>query len=284
MKHLALVSLVCLSFSAVADEALQMWQQRGTDKELARQAADVMRDAAANETNAVAKALLKTREAEYIYFVGGRVSSKDEKKAVHTRGFEAAQAAVKLLSTDSDGKKPVSAEVTTELARAHYFFAINLGKWGEANGVLSSLNRWPELRDRLDIIDALEKGNVNKVEDFGSYRTRARALHKLPFGDKDEAEKLLKEASEATLADGFDVSRNSTTAVYYLDIMAKNKKSKETFCNLYNNLRELSEYSDEELSEYYNSNKVPETKTDLKNFLEGKDFEENVEKFYRSNC
>ncbi len=280
MKRLALVSLVCLSFSAVADEALQMWERRGEDKEMARQAADAMKVAAENEADAVKKAVLKTRESEYVYFVGGRVPSKDERKEVHTRGFEAAKAAIKLLSTDSEGKKPVSADVKSELARAHYFYAINLGKWGEANGVLASLNRWPELRDHLDIIDSL----APSVEDYGSYRTRARALHKLPFGDKDDAEKILREATEKTLADGFDVSKNSTTAVYYLDILAKNKKSNDTFCSLYNTLKELSEYSDEELAEYYNDKKVPETKTDLKNFLENKEFEEDVAKYYRTTC
>jgi len=280
-KCLGLLFVVALSFSSFANEQTDsLFAQRGQGTEFAQQAADLARDLARNEVNPVEKALLKTSEAEAIYFVGQRVSSKDAKKELHTRGFEAAREAIALLAKSKNGKEAKSDELKTPLARAHYFFAINLGKWGEANGVLSSLSRWPELRDHLDMIDGLDK----TVEDYGSSRTRGRAYHKLPFASKDDAEKVLAEAFENTLADGIELSKNSTTVFYYLDILVKTGNNPSKFCEVYKLYTELSTFSDDELAELYNAKKVPETKTDLKNFLENKEFEENVAKYNRNNC
>ncbi|OFZ17209.1 MAG: hypothetical protein A2X86_01800 [Bdellovibrionales bacterium GWA2_49_15] len=262
-----------LAYGAYAnEEAAQLWTKRGESKENALKAANIVRDLGASEQNTALKADLKTREAEYIYYVGVREGSKDAKKKAHERGQDAAQVAVNLMANAKtpDGK--------IALARANYFFAINLGKWGEANGVLSSLGRWGELRDRLDVIDSLDK----TVEDYGSLRTRARAFHKLPFGDKKEAEALLAEASENTLADGFKISRNSTTVFFYLDILAKNSNAKK-FCEVYKEFKGLAEVSDEELAEY-NAVRVPETKTDLENFIANRDFESDVKKYAVEKC
>ncbi|MBI2520490.1 MAG: hypothetical protein HYV97_08730 [Bdellovibrio sp.] len=252
------------------EEAAQLWSQRGESKENALKAANMVRDLSGTEQNVAVKADLKTREAEYIYYVGVREGSKDAKKKAHERGQEAAQAAVKLLANAADAK--------TALARANYFYAINLGKWGEANGVLSSLGRWPELRDRLDVIDSLDK----TVEDYGSLRTRARAFHKLPFGDKKEAEALLDEASENTLADDYKISRNSTTVFFYLDILVQNKNAKK-FCEVYKEFKKLSQGTEEDLVAY-NALRVPETKTDLQNFVENRDFETDVKKYASEKC
>ncbi len=266
-----------LAFGAYAnEEAAQLWTKRGETTANALTAANMVRDLAATEQNAVVKADLKTREAEYIYFVGVREGSNESKMKAHVRGQDAAQAAVKLLAKDNSGKQPTSAEVAVNLARAHYFFAINLGKWGEANGVLASLGRWPELRDRLDIIDSLDA----TVEDFGATRTRARALHKLPGfvgGDKDKSEQLLAEISEKTLADGYAISRNSTTVFFYLDILAENKNT-SAFCAVFAEFTKLSEASDADLAAY-NAVRVPESMTDLDNFVNFRDFESKVEKF-----
>jgi len=55
------------------------------------------------ESDQTVKGLLKSRESEYIYFVGSRVSSKDEKKVLHDRGYEAGKVAVSLLASDETG-------------------------------------------------------------------------------------------------------------------------------------------------------------------------------------
>lgn len=272
-----LLSFALSAFMALGvyanEEAGQLWTKRGEAAENALKAANMVRDLAESVQDTAAKADLKTREAEYIYYVGGRETSKEAKKKQHERGYNAAQVAVNLLAKDGSGKTPRVADQKTELARGHYFYAINLGKWGEANGVLSSLGRWPELRDRLEIIESLDK----TVEDFGANRVRARAYQKLPFGSKEDAEKLLAEATENTLADSYEISKNSTTAVYYLDILAKNKNA-STFCAVYKTLKELSVLSDEALAQY-NEARLPETKTDLKNFVENKEFEEDVKEY-----
>lgn len=269
--------MLSLSLSAFGNEtASNLFSKRGEDKNNALKAADIVRDLA-KSASGVEKASLKSREAEYVYFYGQRISGKDAKKKIHARGYDAAEVAISILGTNG-GKDAKEESLKTPLAKAHYFYAINLGKWGEANGVLSSLSKWPQLKGHLDIIDRLDAS----VEDYGSYRTRARALHKLPFGSNADAEKLLEDASEKTLSDMIELSKNSTTVLFLLDILAENDKTSR-FCDVYDLFTELSEFTDEELLEY-NENKLPEVKTDLELFLNNEDFENDVEKYYRRNC
>ncbi|GAB4406937.1 MAG: hypothetical protein OHK0056_06500 [Bacteriovoracaceae bacterium] len=282
MKRI-LISLMISSLTAnvavANDQTDALFAKRGESTANAQKAADLARDLAKTETDQTAKGKLKYKEAEYIYFVGVRANSKEEKKALHERGFEAAKVAISLLAKDAEGKVPTSPDLTSALATAHYFFAINLGKWGEANGVLSSLSRWPELKDHLDIIDQLD----TTVQDYGSSRTRARALHKLPFGNKDEALSIISNAFDKTMSDSFDLSKNSTTVLYYLDLLVKTKKDVEKFCKTYDAFSELTEFSADELRDY-NEDRVPETLSDLAAFQSGDEFEEKVEKYYKNNC
>ncbi|MBT6326928.1 MAG: hypothetical protein HOJ35_13250 [Bdellovibrionales bacterium] len=281
MKILVSTLCILLSFSSFADEASDLFAKRGLsrDGKAALEAADLVKTLAAASTSKEEKAGYKSREAEYIYFYGTRLTSKDAKKKFHIRGYEAALASIKLLAKDSEGKVPTAPSNKVPLAKAHYFYAINLGKWAEANGVLSSLSRWPELKGHLNIIDSLDKS----VEEYGSARVRARALQKLPFGSNSDARKLLKEAFNKTLSDMIELSRNATTVSYYLDILAATGDDDDTFCEVYEMFLELSDFSDEELLEY-NGQKLPETKKEIENFLKGKGFEEDVKKYFDRNC
>jgi hypothetical protein len=275
-----LLGLSTSAYSASLEEAQALFNQRGNSKaevQNAQKAADMVAGLDTSSRSDSEKALLNMKFAEFTYFVGTRTSGKNKKKAIHEKGYTAAKKAINLLSADK-GKSPKLAENTSLLAEAHYFYAINLGKWGEANGVLSSLSKWPELERHLDMIDGLDK----TVQDYGSNRTRSRALHKLPFGSKDDAEALLQEAFENTFNEDFGLSRNSTTVFYYLDILVKNNKA-EKFCEVADAFYELSDLDDEELLEY-NADKLPETLFDLNNFVEGKEFEEKVDKYYDRNC
>ncbi len=258
-------------FAATVEEAKGLFENRGQNADNAEIAANMFKDLATKAASAVEKGILKTKEAQATYYVGGLQTSDAKKKEVYGRGMEAAKEAFTTLDASAEASK-------TDKATAHYFYAINLGKWAEANGVLASLGRWPELKEQLDIIDSLDKS----VDDYGSLRTRARALHKLPFGDKGESEKLLAEASLKTYNEAFGLGNNTTANNYYLDILAKNRNSQK-FCELYNATNALLELSDEELKEL-NPAKLPESKGDLKNFKENKGFEEDVKKFADRNC
>ena len=50
------------------------------------------------------------------------------------------------------------------LANAHYFYAINLARWGNANGISASIGKLPELMQNLDLVNKLDE----TVEDFGA--------------------------------------------------------------------------------------------------------------------
>jgi len=265
------------TFSTEATSAL--FAQRGENVQYALEAADLASKLFNETTDQVAKGVLKTNEAEYIYFVGGESTSKEEKKKFHSRGMEAGKMAVALLSLDGAGVQPTSSDLKKELATAHYFYAINLGKWAEANGVMASLNRWPELKEHLDLIDSLD----GSVQSYGASRTRARALHKLPFGNKKEALGIIKKAYEGSKSEMIDLSVHTVNVVYYLDLLVKTKEDATTFCQVYDSMTELSSFSDDELAEY-NPDRVPESKIDIKNFLEKKEFEENIEEYYNNNC
>ncbi len=256
--------------AATIEEAGDLFLKRAENAKNAELAATMFKELAASASSPVAKALLKTREAQAIYYVGSIKTTDAEKKDAHKRGMEASLEASALIDPTTASK--------TEKALAHYFYVINLGKWAEANGVLSSLGKWGEMKDQLDTIDSLD----SSVDDYGPLRTRARALHKLPFGDKNESEKLLALAVEKTFSEKFNQSTNTTNSVYYLDILAKNRNT-DKFCELFNSLNDLSAASDEELLEL-NPNKLPETKSDLKKFKENKGFEEDVKKFADRNC
>ncbi len=272
-KHLASFAFV-MAFAANAatvEEAKNLFENRGVNPANAEAAANIFNTLSTSTSDQKEKAIYKVKEAQAIYYFGGFQANDNKKKEVYNRGVEAAKAAFTILDSNKDASK-------SEKAEAHYFYAINLGKWAEANGVLSSLSRWPELKEQLDIIDSLD----NSVEDFGALRTRARALHKLPFGDKADAEKLLEDAFNKTLNDNFGIGSNTTANLYYLDILAKNRKS-EKFCEVFSGMEELSKASDEELKAF-NPNKLPETKNDIKNFKENKGFEEDVKKFADRNC
>lgn len=270
--------LACASFALAVtinattiEEAKDLFEKRGENPVNAELAANIFKTLSATAVSQKEKALLKTKEAQAFYYYGGFQPNDNRKKEIYNKGVEAAKEAFTILDSNKEASK-------TEKAEAHYFFAINLGKWAEANGVLASLSRWPELKEQLDIIDSLD----NSVEDFGSLRTRARALHKLPFGDKSEAEKILETAATNTMNETFGIGNNTTANLYYLDILAKNRKT-EKFCEVYSGMEELSKASDEELMEF-NPAKLPETKNDIKNFKDNKGFEEDVKKFADRNC
>lgn len=272
-KYLACVSIaLAVTVNATTiEEARDLFNKRGENAANAELSANLYNSLSKNATSNKEKAILKTKESQALYYFGGFQSSDNKKKEVYNKGVEAAKEAFTILGANKEATK-------TERAEAHYFYAINLGKWAEANGVLASLSRWPELKEQLDIIDSLDKS----VEEYGSLRTRARVLHKLPFGDKADAEKLLEQAASLTMNETFGIGNNTTANLYYLDILAKNRKA-EKFCEVYAGMEELSKASDEELKEF-NPEKLPETKNDIKNFKENKGFEEDVKKFADRNC
>jgi hypothetical protein len=288
MKRLSMLAVLAVSLPALAvlkfEKADSIFDKRGEDRNNAQIAAGMFGTLAKSEADVLVKAQAKVRESRAFYYLGRTTEKKSEKKALYTKGYKAANEAVALLSAKPGVAKKDSYK--TDLAHAHYYYAANLGKWGKANGKLSSLGKWPELRSNLDMIDGLGP-EAQALENYGSMRVRGRALHELPFGDKNEALRLIKHSFENSMPEGFDMSASTTTTIYYLDILAKTNTDVDTFCEVYEMMLDLSEMDDEELKEELtdlNPNLVPEGMIEVRQFGNGEGFVEDVQKYADRKC
>jgi hypothetical protein len=268
------------SMAATVEEADSLFSKRGEDAKNALEAGNQYKALAASETDAQTKAQLKVKEATAVYYYGNLVSGRSQKMSLFERSYNAAKAAQGLLSKSwAAPKKP---EFKGDLAEAHYAYAASLGKYAEAKGVLASLSRWKELKGHLNAIDSLEKGQDDRVRDWGSYRVRGRAMQKHPTESSTTGLKYLKLAYDNTINEDFGTSRNSTNTLYYLDVL-RVKKQWSTFCEVYENFTEVLELEDEELQEL-NPKLVPEMKNDIKDFKAGKGYLEKVKSAFNSKC
>lgn len=289
MKNmLVLASLLAstFTFAQTIQDADALYALRGEDTNNAKLAADMYGQVAANETDILTKGQAYTKQGLSLYFYGVRQANSTTKEAIHKKAFEVAQQGIMFLSAEGSrfGATPKvnTREGKTALAEGHYVSAINMGKWGEARGILASLGQWGEMKDHLE---ALIK-NDETVFEYGAYRTWGRAQMKLPFthgGSKKESLKKLKKAYDATYSEEFATSTNTTTTAFYLDNLVARKVKGDEFCDVYYGMADLLDLSDEELKEL-NPENLPEIKTDLENFKSGKDYEEDVKGWADSNC
>ena len=110
-----------------------------------------------------------------VYFQWGDVRAKDEeeKLAAYDRGRELGKRAMELA--------PKSPE-------AHFWYAVNTGRWGTTKGVFSSLFLLSTLREEVDIILSLAP------DDPGALGLAGNIELALPWGDLDKAEANFRKA------------------------------------------------------------------------------------------
>jgi len=269
-------ALVAPSFAS-EEQAAVLFTKRGENAAYAQQAAAHYAQLAQAEADVLKRAQLKTNEAEATYYYGTKVNDRDSKMDVHDKGQKAAMVAVGLLS--SAPGVPARPEFTVSLARAYYFYGANLGKWGEAKGVLASLGRWPELKENMFHIVNLG-AEAQKVEDFGVFRVLGRAYMKVPYESSAQGLDFLKKANQGTQVSvkGITLSKNSTNVVYFLDILKKQDEI-DLFCEQYAKFAKVSKFVETDLVAY-NSERVPETKTDVSEFNANSD----LHKYAKKEC
>lgn len=107
-------------------------------------------------------------EARALYFKGTHTAGDSNKKDIHGRAQAKADAAEAL---------------TSDYADAPYWAGVNLARWGEANGIVSSLTQVPTLKKYMS--NAMDRstrdGNDGEsIDGFGPHRTLGRMLKKLP--------------------------------------------------------------------------------------------------------
>lgn len=275
MKKLMLC-LVLLSTQVFADtqiEAERLYKARGEKKENTLSAAKIYEDLANTTTDEREKGLLLIKQSQSLYYYGGLISSKNQKKSNYIKAYTAAKKAINLLSASKG--VPKTNVSNSELALAHYFYAINLARWGQANGISSSIRKLPELMRNLNLVSKLDAS----VEDFGALRTTGRTKHKVPktlarlmglkkFGKDDAMDDLFRAYDETLVyVEELDVeiSRNSTTVVYLLDVLA-DLEERGDFCEIYRAAKAVANASDEVLATI-NPSQVPEAKTNYRNLL-----------------
>ncbi len=110
-----------------------------------------------------------------VYFQWGDVRAKDdgEKLAAYDRGREVGKRAVELAPKNPE---------------AHFWYAVNTGRWGTTKGVLRSLFLLPTLREEVDIILSLAP------DDPGALGLAGNIELALPWGDLDKAEANFRKA------------------------------------------------------------------------------------------
>jgi hypothetical protein len=249
---LAIAALVCAmgpfaraaDYATVYKEALNDYDNRGA------------RDNAAQdcETKATAAAGLAADDSQRydalvlsskcIYFQGMKARTDDEKIPVFLRGKNVADKAKPLLKDRAD---------------AYYYYGINLGRWGLANGVIKSIGERHNLRKSMEAVIAKtgkeDDGRLvpgKEYEGYGANRTLGHMYFKLPGmfgGDNRLAEKLLREAVTNQSKD-YPVALNT---VYLAEVLVANGKKPEAR----KLLDELLQY--EGKPEKYNPRRIPET-------------------------
>jgi hypothetical protein len=194
----------------------------------AQQAADLYLDLAKNAAAQGEFTLYMAKRSEALNFVGTALTSKEDKIRLHQAGIDAADEGIKPFVTDAanmddaaiEKLKSLPADTLNAVALGIYMKAANLGQWGQANGVTSSLGKWPEMRSLLENVIKLGK---REVVECGPFRALGRAYYKIPAlfgGDNRKSEKYLSQAVSLTLIAGKTISRNGHTNLYHAEVLA----------------------------------------------------------------
>lgn len=259
------------AFASTADEAARLFALRGEDPQNALAAADIYRNLANNTRDPLAQAELKLREAESIYYVGYKtpMTPKEPRLAQFERGYNAADIAVTTYEARG---------MNTQAAQALYWYGTNLGKWGETNGVLASLRRWPELKAKSLRIRELDP----TVYDYGANRILGKAFLSIPFESNTQGLAYLQEAYDNTLISLYDgamvLSRNPVNNSYLLEAYVDRNRA-DKFCDLYEAFDDFL-FEGEELWREVAPDLIPETYIEQDKFEEAND----LHNFYGRNC
>lgn len=240
-----------LSFAALAMDAQtakELYDARGADTQNAVKAHAAYVELAKAATDKTVATEYYWRASLAVYYVGLKAKNNADQKKWHEQGMATAKAGIALLENAA-----TTEEQKETLANALYHYGVNLGKWGEANGVASSLGKWPELEETMKKIIKLNKAYV---QDFGAYRTLGRALYKLPWplGSNAKALKFLETAVEKTKNGHPLLSQNALNNVFYAQVLIAEKQKDKA--------RQILEALIAVDAKTFNPDRVPETLMD----------------------
>jgi hypothetical protein len=211
-----------------AQKSYSLRDYNATGVQRAQDAAELYGKISEQAADPKLKAQYLINEATALYFVGNASNSRSIKIEKHEMGMRVADEALRLLGVtdtnqvselDLEKLKSLPADVLKLVGDALYERGTHLGQWGMANGKLQSLNRWPELRDTMQLIINL---GLKDSHEFGAFRTLGRGYYEIPGllgGDNKKAEKYLSSAVAGTLVPGGIFSKNGYNNTYYAELL-----------------------------------------------------------------
>jgi hypothetical protein len=197
-------------------------------RQSATEASNLFGTLAQQATEPAKKADYLIRQAGAYFFMGDSTQDNNEKITVFLNGLTSAGAGLKLLGisdvtavSDADVQNllKLPKEQLQMVAEGLYVRGINLGQWGQANGVIQSLGKWPELRTTMEL---MVKIGFKSLHEYGPYRTLGRGYFKIPAllgGDEAKAAKYLSTAVQGSLAPGQVFSVNGYNNLYYVELL-----------------------------------------------------------------
>jgi len=233
---IAALALVSISAHAATTQELEAAAQKAYDgrdytqpgRASAAQAVSLYGQLVQQATDKGAQAKYLVEQAAASFFLGDSASDNGEKINQFTAGMTSSKRAMQNLGiqdvnnvSDADIANIVkrSKDEITLLAESLYVYGINLGQWGQANGVMQSLDKWPELRTTMELIVKIGAKNLHE---YGAYRTLGRGYFKIPAllgGDFAKAQKYLSTAVNGSLAAGQVYSVNGYNNLFYADLL-----------------------------------------------------------------
>lgn len=158
-----------------AETARAMLRQYQDDPARIDRARDLLESHVARGGAADLPTLLALARAWFL-FGEERAKTEDDKVAAYARARDYAKRATELAPKDAD---------------AHLWYAITLGSWSQAKGLLGSALALRDLRREVDTVLRLDPNNIEAHIMAGSI---ARELPKVLGGDSKEAEEHFKTA------------------------------------------------------------------------------------------
>jgi hypothetical protein len=150
-------------------------------------------------------------ESRALYFKGTHADGDNAKKDLHSRGQAKADAAEAL---------------TSDYAESAYYAGINLARWGEANGIISSVSQVPTLKKymakSMDRTTRDDKAGET-VDGFGAHRVLGRMYKKLPGLLGGSHSESVKELDKAVKGD----PTTALNVVYLADSLMKDGNDAE---------------------------------------------------------
>ncbi len=170
-----LAAVLAVHAEAPVETARALLRGRGEDPTRIDRARDLLETALAQDGAADAPTLVTLSRAWFL-FAEARAGTGEARLAAWERGRAVAQRAVALAPDDPE---------------AHLWYAIHLGSWAEAKGLLRSLLALKTIREEVDTVLRLDPRNVEGHVIAGSIH---RELPAILGGDRALAEQHFKTA------------------------------------------------------------------------------------------